>query len=140
MWHPGRCPLLWGPDSPDPEAPLSLLSLPPHSLIFLLILIQPGVPFCFIWPAGPRHSRSSLRATVALKYSLTTQNRIISMCPGRRLHQIEHVSVVGGGGCPPALGAAGPVSSETQCYSSYRPGENRSPQRGWSEAKFHGFW
>lgn len=139
---PWPVPPALGPDSPDPEAPLSLLSLPPHSLIFLLILIQPGVPFCFIWPAGLRHSRSSLRATVVLKYSLTTQNHIISMCPGRQLHQIEHVSLVGGSGCFPVLGAARPVSSEPPCYSLsyYCPRENRSPPRDWSEAKLHGFW
>lgn len=42
---PWPVPPALGADSPDPEARLSLPSLPPHSLILLLILIQPGVPF-----------------------------------------------------------------------------------------------
>lgn len=108
---PRPAPPALGADNPDPEAPLSLFSLPslssssdPHPAWHAL---------CFIWPAGLLHSHGPLHATTALKYSLTTQNHIVSVCSRRQLHQIEHVSPVGGGECFPAVGAARPVSSET---------------------------
>lgn len=103
----GRQPRPGGPIS---HFPLSSLSSSPDPYPAWHAL-------CFIWPAGLLHSRGPLRATTAPKYSFTTQNHTISMCSGRQLHQIERVSSVGGGECFPALGAARPVSSETQCYS-----------------------
>lgn len=97
-----------GGRQPRPRGP-SLTSLwrPP------VILIQPGVPFALYGLLARSPAATPFHATIALKYSFTTQNHIISMCSRRQLHQIEHVSPVGGGELFPAPRAARPVSSKT---------------------------
>lgn len=124
-------------DSPDPEAPLSLLSL--LSLILLWSLSSLACPLLRMtcWPA-PQPQPPPCHRSSEVQFS---PHRITSpscVCSGRQLHQIEHVSPVGGGECFPALGAARPASGKTQwcslCY--YHPRENRSPLWGGQIACF----
>lgn len=125
-----------GGRQPRPRGPsltfLSPSSRPP------LILIQPGMPFALY---GLLACSTATAPSMPPRHWNTVsphKNHISSLCSGRQLHQIEHVSPVGGGERFLALSAARPGSSEAHCYSLcyYYPKENRSCLWGGSEAKF----
>lgn len=115
----------------NPEAPLSLFSLPLLSSVTSSSDPHPAWrALCFIWPAGLLHShRPPPHHHSSETHTLTTQNHIISMCSRRQLNQIENVSSAGSGECFPTIDAARPASSKTQCYSLcfHHPTRNRSP-------------
>lgn len=116
MWHPGQCPLLWGADSLDPEAPCSLSSF----LLWSLSSLACPLLYMTCWPAAQPQPSACHNSSEA-QFHHTNSHHQWDSCI-----KLSVFRPVGGSECFAALGAAGPLSSKNNlcCYTPWGGGSN----------------